>query len=276
MRAEVEAIPESDWRPHPQGNPGNSALPLISLGGNPLDDGVAGTMLPTPHLEKCEYLRQVLASFETVFGRSRLMRLEGKSEATLHVDTQLLLGRPGAHPRPDPDQPGDRVHLQRALAAHGLGRGLDLRRLATPQRAQPDRRPAHPPGRRHGRLGGLLGAGLSRRAPVLGQRLRAPGGARDRPPPRRGGQPRDRAGQLPGGDEPVGAAVPVPNRARRPRGQWRPGGATGLRRRGQRLQARAGESPGRATARVPRAGRCSTACASSSTSGSPHSRDAWR
>ncbi len=29
----------------------------------------------------------MLASFETVFGRSRLMRLEGKSEATLHVDT---------------------------------------------------------------------------------------------------------------------------------------------------------------------------------------------
>jgi hypothetical protein len=87
MVAEVKAIPESDWRPHPQGNPGNSALPLIALGGNPTDDGVAGTMLPTPHLEKCEYLRQVLASFETVFGRSRLMRLEGKSEATLHVDT---------------------------------------------------------------------------------------------------------------------------------------------------------------------------------------------
>ncbi len=87
MRAEVEAIPESDWRPHPQGHSGNSALPLIALNGNPMDDGVAGTMLPTPHLEKCEYLRQVLASFETVFGRSRLMRLEGESEATLHVDT---------------------------------------------------------------------------------------------------------------------------------------------------------------------------------------------
>jgi hypothetical protein len=87
MRSEVEAIPESDWRPHPQGHPGNSALPLIALGGNPMDDGVAGTMLPTPHLAKCEYLQQVLASFQTVFGRSRLMRLEGKSEATLHVDT---------------------------------------------------------------------------------------------------------------------------------------------------------------------------------------------
>ena len=87
MRAEVEAIPESDWRPHPQGHPGNSALPLIALDGDPTNDGVAGTMLPTPHLERCEYLRQVLASFRTVFGRSRLMRLEGKSEATLHVDT---------------------------------------------------------------------------------------------------------------------------------------------------------------------------------------------
>ena len=52
-----------------------------------MNDGVAGTMLPTPHLERCEYLRQVLDSFQTVFGRSRLMRLEGKSEATLHVDT---------------------------------------------------------------------------------------------------------------------------------------------------------------------------------------------
>ena len=87
MRAEVEAVPESDWRPHPQGHPGNSALPLIALGGNPFDDGVAGEMLPTPHLERCPYLQQVLASFETVFGRSRLMRLEGKSEATMHVDT---------------------------------------------------------------------------------------------------------------------------------------------------------------------------------------------
>ena len=87
MSAEVEAIPESDWRPHPQGNPGNSALPLIALNGNPMDDGVAGTMLPTEHLKRCEYLQQVLASFETVFGRSRLMRLEGRSDATLHVDS---------------------------------------------------------------------------------------------------------------------------------------------------------------------------------------------
>ena len=87
MRSEVEQVPESEWRPHPQGHPGNSALPLIARGGNPMDDGVAGTMLPTAHLERCPYLQQVLGAFETVFGRSRLMRLEGNSEATLHVDT---------------------------------------------------------------------------------------------------------------------------------------------------------------------------------------------
>ena len=87
MQAEVQAVPESEWRPHPQGHPGNSALPLIALNGDPMNDGVAGTMLPTPNLQRCEYLRQVLDSFQTVFGRSRLMRLEGKSEATLHVDT---------------------------------------------------------------------------------------------------------------------------------------------------------------------------------------------
>ena len=87
MQAEVAAIPEPEWRPHPQGHPGNSALPLIAVNGDPLDDGVAGPMLPTPQLARCEYLRQVLASFETVIGRSRLMRLEGESEATLHSDT---------------------------------------------------------------------------------------------------------------------------------------------------------------------------------------------
>jgi len=87
LRDEVLAIPESAWRPHPQGNPGNSALPLIAAGGDPGNDSTRGPMAPTPHLEGCEYLQQVLASFETVIGRARLMRLDGNSEATLHVDT---------------------------------------------------------------------------------------------------------------------------------------------------------------------------------------------
>jgi uncharacterized protein (TIGR03032 family) len=87
LLAEVEAVPEAAWRPHPQGNPGNSALPLIAVGGDPENDATRGRMAPTKYLADMEYLRQVLASFGTVLGRARLMRLDGNTEATLHVDT---------------------------------------------------------------------------------------------------------------------------------------------------------------------------------------------
>jgi uncharacterized protein (TIGR03032 family) len=86
LSEEVLAVPEDRWRPHPQGHPGNSALPLIAVGGDPGDDSTVGAMAPTPHLADCEYLQQVLASFGTVLGRSRLMRLDGNAEATPHVD----------------------------------------------------------------------------------------------------------------------------------------------------------------------------------------------
>ena len=85
LKAEVEQFDESEWRGHPQGFAGNSALILVShLGGE--NDDTAGAMLPTPRLKHCAYLRQVLASFETVVGRSRLMRLEPGAEVTPHSD----------------------------------------------------------------------------------------------------------------------------------------------------------------------------------------------
>ncbi|HEX3131378.1 MAG TPA: TIGR03032 family protein [Thermoanaerobaculia bacterium] len=87
LAEEVGRIPESDWRPHPQGHPGNSALPLIAAGGDPANDDTRGPMRPTQHLARCPYLRQVLASFGTVLGRTRLMRLDGNAEATAHSDT---------------------------------------------------------------------------------------------------------------------------------------------------------------------------------------------
>ena len=40
----------------------------------------------TPHLARCPYLQQVIASFGEVFGRSRLMRLEPGCEVKAHVD----------------------------------------------------------------------------------------------------------------------------------------------------------------------------------------------
>ncbi|MDC8011308.1 aspartyl/asparaginyl beta-hydroxylase domain-containing protein [Tahibacter soli] len=86
LAAEIEQLGESAWRPHPQGFAGNSAVPLIAVGGDPGDDAVRGPMRPTPHLARLPYLRQVLASFGATLGRSRLMRLSGQAEVTPHVD----------------------------------------------------------------------------------------------------------------------------------------------------------------------------------------------
>lgn len=76
---------ESEWRPHPQGFTGNSAIPLVSVAGGD-NDGVRGSMLPTNSLERCPYVRQVIASFDTVIGRSRLMRVDGGERVAPHSD----------------------------------------------------------------------------------------------------------------------------------------------------------------------------------------------
>jgi hypothetical protein len=86
LAAEVAALGEDAWRPHPQGYPGNTALTLVTTGGDADSDAVTGAMLPTPHLLRCPYLMQVMASLGAVWGRSRLMRLSGHAEVTPHVD----------------------------------------------------------------------------------------------------------------------------------------------------------------------------------------------
>lgn len=86
LAQEIAALGESAWRPHPQGYPGNSALALVTVGGDPASDAVRGEMKPTPQLLACPYLMQVMGSIGAVWGRSRLMRLEGQAEVTPHVD----------------------------------------------------------------------------------------------------------------------------------------------------------------------------------------------
>lgn len=86
LAAEIEALGESVWMPHPQGFPGNSMLPLIASGGDPRDESYAGRMAPTPHLQACPYLRKTIAALGTVAGRTRLMRLSGHAEVTRHAD----------------------------------------------------------------------------------------------------------------------------------------------------------------------------------------------
>lgn len=85
LRAEIEALPESAWAPHPNRIEGNSSLRLISSGGGDNDD-LHGQMEPTPHLQQCPYIRQVLASFGVVWSRSRLMRLAPRSIVPEHAD----------------------------------------------------------------------------------------------------------------------------------------------------------------------------------------------
>jgi len=86
LNAEVEALGEQAWRPHPQGFAGNDSLTLITANGDPDSDEVAGPMRPTPHLLRCPYLMQTLDAVGATWGRSRLMRLSGQAEVTPHVD----------------------------------------------------------------------------------------------------------------------------------------------------------------------------------------------
>ncbi len=86
LAAEIDALGESAWKPHPQGFAGNSMLPLVAVNGEPDNEAFAGAMRPTPHLQRCRYLQQALASFGVTVGRTRLMRLAGQAEVTRHAD----------------------------------------------------------------------------------------------------------------------------------------------------------------------------------------------
>lgn len=85
LAEEAAQFTERDWADHPTGFKGNGAVRLISANGSENDE-MGGPMRPTAHLEKCPYIQQVLASFQSVFGRSRLMGLGPHSEVPAHSD----------------------------------------------------------------------------------------------------------------------------------------------------------------------------------------------
>jgi len=87
LAAEIHALGEEVWMPHPEGFAGNSALPLIAVNGDPNNNSIAGPMRPTAHLERCPLMLHALSTIGAVWGRSRLMRLSGNAEVTAHVDT---------------------------------------------------------------------------------------------------------------------------------------------------------------------------------------------
>ncbi|HJU27140.1 MAG TPA: aspartyl/asparaginyl beta-hydroxylase domain-containing protein, partial [Rhodanobacteraceae bacterium] len=85
--AEMQALGDAAWRPHPQKYPGNFALPLIAANGDPGSDSVAGPMRPTPYLDDCPCMREVLVQLGAVWGRTRLMKLSPHAEVSVHADT---------------------------------------------------------------------------------------------------------------------------------------------------------------------------------------------
>lgn len=86
LEYEVSSIAENEWRKHPQGFAGNSALPLVSAKGDPDNEMTKGRMLPTPFLERMPYFQQVIASLKSEVGRTRLMRLDGHCDVKPHCD----------------------------------------------------------------------------------------------------------------------------------------------------------------------------------------------
>ena len=86
LEAEVRSLPPSAWVPHATGFPGNEAVRLVTVGGQPTD-AFEGPMRPTPNLTTCPYIQQVMAELGGVWGRSRLMGLGAGAEVPEHVDT---------------------------------------------------------------------------------------------------------------------------------------------------------------------------------------------
>ncbi len=83
---EIAGFDAEAWLPHPQGFAGNDFLPLVAARGEPMNESFAGEMAPTPHLERCPYIVDVLSALGASIGRTRLMRLSGAAEVTPHVD----------------------------------------------------------------------------------------------------------------------------------------------------------------------------------------------
>ncbi|MDZ7669344.1 MAG: aspartyl/asparaginyl beta-hydroxylase domain-containing protein [Gammaproteobacteria bacterium] len=85
LAEEAAGLPDDAWLPHPSGQRGNLAVPLISRDGGANDD-FTGPMAATPHLLACQYHQQAMAAFGEVLARSRLMKLQAGHEVGLHVD----------------------------------------------------------------------------------------------------------------------------------------------------------------------------------------------
>lgn len=86
LASEIGQFDESEWHPHVHTGAGDAALPLVAVGGDPGNDDVRGAMGPTPNLQRCPYLQQVIGSLGAVVGRASLVRVSG-ADLPAQVDT---------------------------------------------------------------------------------------------------------------------------------------------------------------------------------------------
>jgi hypothetical protein len=85
LKTELDQFEGQHWMVHPNRMRGNTSIPLVSQNGENNDEFI-GQMKMTPHLQRCDYMQYVMASFDEVLARSRLMRLAARSEVSEHVD----------------------------------------------------------------------------------------------------------------------------------------------------------------------------------------------
>jgi hypothetical protein len=85
LAVEVRALPPLAWTPHPTGFVGNEAVRLVTPQGLDTDE-IDGPMAPTEHLQRCDYVREIMAEIGGVWGRSRFMGLAAGSEVPPHID----------------------------------------------------------------------------------------------------------------------------------------------------------------------------------------------
>ena len=164
-------------------------------------------MAPTPYLAQLPYVRRLLASLDSVIGRTRLMRIEEEGELTSHIDTNYYWRdhlRVHFPVRTTPDVrfecDGEQVHM-------AAGRGLGVRHLASAPRREPVAHAAHPSRRRHRRGRGPVAPHRPSRRRAVRRRGR-----------RSGARARHRAGEPAVGDDALGARArprSAPARARR-------------------------------------------------------------
>jgi len=85
LAEEASQFSEADWTYHPLRHTGNTALALVSANGE-VNDHYVGEMKSTSALQRCPYIVQTMAKFQTVVGRSRLMRLGAGTDVPSHSD----------------------------------------------------------------------------------------------------------------------------------------------------------------------------------------------